>query len=191
VTPLSWFRKPSAHTELQGKKVYLRAPEVGDFEEWAHLRQQSRDFLEPWEPSWSADEFSRMAFRLRVKIYQQRARDDEAYTYFLIDQNSGRLVGGLSLSHIRRGVSQAGTLGYWVGEPFARHGYMKDAIKVLLAAAKPVFGLHRLEAACLPRNIASSGLLLKCGFEQEGFAKAYVKIAGRWEDHLLFGQIVG
>jgi ribosomal-protein-alanine N-acetyltransferase len=190
VTPLSWFRKPSSHDELQGKKVYLRAPEAADFEEWAHLRQQSRDFLEPWEPSWSADEFSRMAFRLRVKIYQQRARDDEAHTYFLFDQMSGRLVGGLSISHIRRGVSQAGTLGYWVGEPFTRQGYMKDAIRALLVAAKPVFGLHRLEAACLPRNVASSGLLLKCGFAQEGFAKAYVKIAGQWEDHLLFGRIV-
>ncbi len=190
MTSLSWFRKPSAHHVLQGEKIYLRAPEVADFEEWAHLRHLSRDFLEPWEPSWSADEFSRMAFRMRVKVYQQRVRDDDAYTYFLIDQRSGKLIGGLSLSHIRRGVSQAATLGYWMGAPFVRQGSMSDAIKTVLAAAKPVFGLHRLEAACLPRNEASRRLLLKRGFEQEGFAKAYVKIAGQWEDHVLFGRVV-
>jgi [ribosomal protein S5]-alanine N-acetyltransferase len=186
---LSWLRKSLTPSALQGEKTFLRPPQFSDFEEWSVLRQQSRAFLERWEPSWSVDEFSRSSFRQRARIYQRRALNDEGHTFFVFDLATGRLVGGLSLSHIRRGVSQSATLGYWMGEPFARQGYMKDAIRAVIRVARPVFGLHRLEAACLPHNENSRHLLLKCGFEPEGFAKAYVKIAGQWEDHLLFGLI--
>jgi ribosomal-protein-alanine N-acetyltransferase len=50
-------------------------------------------------------------------------------------------------------------------------------------------GLHRIEAACVPENEASHRLLLKAGFEAEGRARAYLKIDGRWRDHLLFGMV--
>jgi [ribosomal protein S5]-alanine N-acetyltransferase len=174
---------------LQGSKVMLRPPIVDDFEEWSRLRQESRAFLEPWEPTWQPDEFSKMAFRQRVRVYGERARDDQAYAYFVFEKSGGRLAGGLTLSHVRRGVSQSATLGYWIGAPFARRGFMADAIQVISRVAASEFGLHRLEAACIPHNEASKNLLLKCGFEQEGYAKAYVKIAGKWEDHLLFGKL--
>jgi [ribosomal protein S5]-alanine N-acetyltransferase len=154
------------------------------------LRQQSRDFLEKWEPSWSADEFSRTGFRYRLRVYSSRALEDQAYAFFIFDLETHALVGGLTLSHLRRGVSQSATLGYWIGENFSRQGYMTDAIKAVVQEARTRFGLHRLEAACLPRNEASRRLLVKCGFEAEGYARDYVKIAGAWEDHLLFGMIV-
>ena len=189
MSTLSWFRKSLAPHTLRGKKTFLRPPQASDFEAWSRLRQESRAFLEKWEPSWSIDEFSPAAFRQRVRIYQRREMDDEGYTFFVFDARNGQLVGGLSLSHIRRGVSQSATLGYWMGEAHAGQGYMKDAILAVVAAAAPVFGLHRLEAACLLHNDASRHLLLKCGFAPEGLAKAYVKIAGEWEDHLLFARI--
>ena len=189
MSTLSWFRKSLVPHALRGKKAFLRPPQVSDFEAWSRLRQESRAFLEKWEPSWSFDEFSPAAFRQRVRIYQRREMDDEGYTFFVFDHQSGELVGGLSLSHIRRGVSQSATLGYWMGEVHAGQGYMKDAILAIVAAAFPVFGLHRLEAACLLTNETSRHLLLKCGFVPEGLAKAYVKIAGEWEDHLLFARI--
>ncbi|MDE2384494.1 MAG: GNAT family N-acetyltransferase [Alphaproteobacteria bacterium] len=190
MSPLSWFQKAARQGALQGQKVILRAPEPGDFEAWSALRQKSRGFLEKWEPTWSPDEFSRFAFRARVRIYDQRARADEGYTFFIFDRKAGALVGGISLSHVRRGVSQSATLGYWMGQPFARQGYMKDAIQTLIRAADASFGLHRLEAACLPHNEPSRRLLLSCGFQPEGYAKSYVRIAGKWEDHLLFGLVI-
>ena len=175
---------------IHGNKVVLRRPRLGHFEEWKALRQISRKHLEVWEPAWDDNEFSRSAFRQRVNAYNERAANDEGHSYFLFHNESDALVGGLTLSYIRRGVSQSGTLGYWMGEPYAGMGLMKDAILALVIVARSRFGLHRLEAACIPHNDRSRHLLLACGFEAEGYAKAYVKIAGKWEDHLLFGRVV-
>jgi [ribosomal protein S5]-alanine N-acetyltransferase len=186
---LNLFRKMAEFQAFHGNRVILRAPVADDFEQWAELRQKSRAFLEKWEPAWQADEFSKHAFRQRLRIYNARARDDQAYAFFLFSKEHGQLIGGLTLSHIRRGVSQAGTLGYWIGLPYARQGYMTDAIDTLTSLAATRFGLHRVEAACLPNNLASRNLLAKCGFEQEGYAKSYVKIAGQWEDHVLFAKL--
>jgi [ribosomal protein S5]-alanine N-acetyltransferase len=178
------------HPSIPGRKSYLRTPSAEDFEAWVALRQVSRAFLEKWEPIWAADEFSRSAFRQRIRIYEQRAREDEGYNFFIFGNGSHDLLGGISLSHVRRGVSQSATLGYWMGAPYAGKGFMKDALATLIGAAHSRFGFHRIDAACLPHNDVSRHLLLKCGFQQEGYAKAYAKIAGRWEDHLLFGRNV-
>jgi len=175
---------------IDGQKVYLRPPRMADFEAWKSLRESSRKFIEPWEPTWADDEFSRRSFRMRVGVYHERALRDEGHSYFIFDKAQGKLLGGITLSHIHRGVSQSGTLGYWMGEVYAGQGYMKDAVMALVAVTQSRFGLHRLEAACIPRNERSRHLLLACGFQPEGYAKAYVKIAGNWEDHLLFGLVI-
>ena len=180
----------AAEEAIIGVKSSLRRPRVADFEEWKKLRLTSRNFLEPWEPKWTDDEFLPSTFRQRVSIYNERATRDDGHSFFIFDKTSGVLVGGLTLSHIRRGVSQSGSLGYWMGEPYAGKGYMKDAILAVISVAKDRFGLHRIEAACIPSNGASRHLLLTCNFHAEGYAKSYVKIAGKWEDHLLFGRVV-
>ena len=190
MSTLFFFGKSGNQSALRGEQVYLREPELGDFEDWAEIRQRSRAYLEKWEPTWSADEFSRFAFRQRIRIYSQRARDDEGYAFFIFRKQTNQLMGGLTLSHVRRGVSQSATVGYWIGEEFAGKGLMKDALSTLVAVGISRFGFHRLEAACLSHNERSRHLLLTCGFELEGFAKAYVKIAGRWEDHQLFGLVL-
>jgi ribosomal-protein-alanine N-acetyltransferase len=77
-------------------------------------------------------------------------------------------------------------LGYWIGASHARQGYMTRAVNQLRDYAFGTLGLHRLEAACLPANMPSLRLLERCGFEHEGLAKAYLKINGRWEDHILW-----
>jgi [ribosomal protein S5]-alanine N-acetyltransferase len=169
-----------------GSKVSLRAPMPDNFEQWSQLRLGSRNFLEPWEPSWDHQELSKEAFRSRVKRYQQLRKDDVAYAYFIF--RGEQLTGAITLSNVRRGISQMGTLGYWIGAEFARQGLMSDALGVLCTHAFSELHLHRLEAACLPRNTASIRLLEKTNFEREGYAKSYLKIAGRWEDHLLFAR---
>ena len=98
-------------------------------------------------------------------------------------------AGGITLRNILRGVAQTGTLGYWIGEPHARRGYTLEAVDALARFAFGRLGLHRLEAACCPDNDASRRLLLKAGFELEGRARGYLKIDGRWRDHLLFGKV--
>jgi ribosomal-protein-alanine N-acetyltransferase len=98
-------------------------------------------------------------------------------------------LGGLTLANIRRGVAQAGSLGYWMGLSFVRHGYMTAAVRAVLPFAFASLRLHRVEAACIPTNAASIRLLEKTGFVREGYAREYLCINGVWQDHLLFARL--
>jgi len=171
---------------LEGDRVTLRLPRQGDYAEWAELRARSRAFLSPWEPTWPADDLTRMAFRRRLRRYTRDIRDDVAYPFFVFSSRTGKLVGGCTLSNIRRGVSQTCSLGYWVGEPYKQQGFTSAAVQALIPFVFEQLKLHRLEAACLPSNDASTKLLLTCGFTREGYARNYLRIDGAWRDHLLF-----
>ncbi|MBK1870462.1 GNAT family N-acetyltransferase [Aestuariivirga sp. YIM B02566] len=169
--------------------VELRVPEMADYETWAALRLESRAFLVPWEPAWPQDDLTRTAFRSRVKRYIRDIESDSAYPFFVYRAHDDRLMGAITLSNVRRGVAQAGSVGYWIGSPFVRQGYMTSALNALMPFAFGHLHLHRIEAACLPVNQASIRLLTKCEFRQEGLARRYLKINGRWEDHLLFARL--
>ena len=152
------------------------------------MREASRDFLTPWEPTWPADDLTRGAFRQRLRRYAEDQRTDQAYPFFLFRNDDNALVGGLALANIRRGVAQAGSLGYWIGAPYARKGYMTAAVRALIPSLRTL-RLHRLEAACIPANVASVRLLEKTGFRREGYARAYLCINGTWQDHLLYARL--
>lgn len=174
---------------ISGEGVYLRYPRVGDYPAWMQLRADSRTFLAPWEPAWATDELSKGAFRRRLKRYQREAREDSAYAFFVFRAPDDALLGGCTLSNVRRGVTQCCALGYWVGERFARQGYMSGAVRALIPFIFGTLGLHRIEAACLPTNEASKNLLAKAGFRQEGLARRYLQINGEWRDHVLFALL--
>jgi ribosomal-protein-alanine N-acetyltransferase len=174
---------------IAGAGVSLRIPHLGDYPAWASLREQSRAFLTPWEPVWPSDDLTRAAFRRRIKRYAEDQRNDLAYAFLIFRSTDNTLVGGLTLANIRRGVAQAGSIGYWIGEPFARKGYMTAALRALIPFSFASLRLHRLEAACIPSNAASVGLLEKTGFQKEGYARGYLCINGLWQDHLLYARL--
>ncbi len=174
---------------LRAGQVYLRAPQMSDFQEWAELRALSRIFLTPWEPTWPRDDLTKSSFRRRLKRYGRDMRDDLAYPFFLFATDSDNIVGGLTLSNVRRGVAQSCAIGYWIGEPYARNGHMTAALAAIIPYVFKTLQLHRLEAACLPFNEASVRLLKRSGFNEEGYARRYLRINGKWQDHLLFGLI--
>ncbi|HWC93904.1 MAG TPA: GNAT family protein [Pseudolabrys sp.] len=174
---------------VAGAGVALRMPQAGDYPAWAALREQSRAFLTPWEPVWPSDDLTRSAFRRRIKRYVEDQRNDIAYAFLIFRSSDEALVGGLTLANIRRGVAQAGSIGYWVGAPFARQGYMTAALRALIPYSFTTLRLHRLEAACIPGNTASVRLLEKTGFTREGYARGYLCINGSWQDHLLYARL--
>jgi len=153
------------------------------------LRARSRAFLQPWEPTWPVDDLTRGAWRRRLSAYAHDIERGLAYPFLVFRSSDNAMVGGITLSNIRRGVAQMGSIGYWVGEPFTRKGYTLAAVKAVARFSFERLGLHRLEAACIPTNEPSRGVLLKAGFAQEGLARAYLRINGIWEDHLLFGLV--
>lgn len=176
---------------VRGRVVLLRQPMAGDYAEWAELRARSRSHLTPWEPSWAADDLSRSMYRRRLRAYAKDVREDASYPYFIFDASSGTLLGGMTLSNVRRGSAQTASLGYWMGAPYAGHGYMREAVSALLPVAFGTLRLHRIEAATMVNNAASIRVLELCGFEREGLARSYLKINGRWEDHLLYARVAG
>jgi ribosomal-protein-alanine N-acetyltransferase len=189
---MAFFRTVSSIETLPaiaGAGVTLRVPQGGDYAEWAALRESSRDFLVPWEPTWPADDLTRGAFRRRLKRYAEDLRNDLAYAFLIFRSEDNALVGGLTLANIRRGVAQAGSIGYWTGAPFARKGHMTAAMRALVPFCFGTLRLHRLEAACIPGNTASVRLLEKTGFQREGYARNYLCINGVWQDHLLYARL--
>jgi len=176
---------------LETERLTLRPPMHGDYRAWADQREASRDHLAPWEPTWSADHLSRKAFTNRVYWAQRSITNGSAVPLFLIRRQDEALVGAITLDNIRRGPAQSGTTGYWVGAPFARAGYMREALLAVVHYAFTTLDLSRLEAGCLPENAASRGLLEKCGYKYEGVAQSYLQINGRWRNHVLYANLRG
>ena len=184
-------RGRAAWPEPSHGSVVLRLPQLEDFDEWVSLRKQSRSFLEPWEPLWTDHEFTWASFRERVRQVEQAAANDTGYFFLIIHRSQGQIMGGINLSNVRRGVAQMGSIGYWMGAEYANRGVMTQAMTAIIDFAFNELALHRLEAACIPSNAPSIALLNRSGFVQEGQARNYLKIAGAWQDHLLFSRTAG
>jgi ribosomal-protein-alanine N-acetyltransferase len=174
---------------IETERMTLRLPEHGDFRAWTELRAESREFLGPWEPVWSADHLSRKAFTNRVYWVQRAQSGGTALPLFLIRREDQGLLGAVTVDNIRRGPSQAATIGYWIGAPFARQGYMSEALRAVIHHCFTTLDLSRIESACLPENAASRGVLEKCGYKYEGVAQSYLQINGRWRNHVLYANL--
>lgn len=180
---------PRRRLRIETERMGLRQPAMSDFRDWAHLRRTSESFLAQWEPSWAEDHLSRKGFTNRVYWAQRSISGGTALPLFLVRRKDDRLLGAITLDNIRRGPSQSGTLGYWIGEAHARQGYMREAIEAVVHHAWDRLDLSRIEAACLPSNAASRGLLEKSGFKYEGVAQSYLQIAGRWRTHVVYASL--
>lgn len=188
---LLWQRSGvgEADLRLEGSRVYLRPPVGQDYEAWAGLRRQSRDFHVPWEPAWTDDALSRAAYRRRLRRYALDRRTGVGCSLFIFGREDDVLLGGISLANIRRAAAQSANIGYWIGGRYARQGYMADALECVITFCFGRLRLHRLEAACLPANVASRTLLVNAGFRLEGEARKYLCINGVWQDHQIFALL--
>lgn len=176
---------------LETSRLTLRRPTLSDYEEWADVRSSSASFLKPYEPVWLSDELARPSFRERLKRQSADVSNGRGLPWFLYLRDGDQLVGGISVSNIRRGVAQTGTVGYWMGADHAGLGLMGEALAAVCTYCFDHAGLNRLEAGTILRNERSQRLLRRAGFREEGIARSYLRIAGRLEDHILFARIAG
>ena len=174
---------------VETERMTLRLPQHPDWRAWSSLREGSAAHLTPWEPVWAHDHLSRRAFTNRVYWAQRAETQGTALPFLLIRRSDQQLLGAITLDNIRRGPVQAGTLGYWIGAPIARQGYMREAIQAVVHHAFAQLDLSRIEAACLPENLASRGVLERSGFKYEGVAQSYLQINGRWRNHVLYSNL--
>ncbi|MBO3759171.1 GNAT family N-acetyltransferase [Ciceribacter sp. L1K23] len=175
--------------ELTDGKYLLRLPRIGDFDQWHSLRSGSRRFLQPWEPTWRADELTRRSFRTRVIRSEQEFHSGLAVPLLIFAMPNEELLGGLTIGLIRRGAAQACMIGYWMGERHSGQGHMFAALRIAIPYIFKGLELHRIEAACIPDNDKSIRLLERAGFQREGLLRQYLKINGQWRDHALYAML--
>ena len=170
---------------IDGSTVYVRPPQKRDRAEWVHLRELSREFLVPWEPAWPPDAATSAAFNRRYRRFCLDWQSRSGFAFFIFEQSSDALTGGITLSNVRRGVAQCGNIGLLDGRALCRSGHYVGGGGARCCPSPSIpWRLHRVEAACLPHNDASRHLLLKTGFHEEGIARRYLRINGRWQDHV-------
>jgi ribosomal-protein-alanine N-acetyltransferase len=164
-----------------GERVFLRRLAPGDREEFLALRRGSRMFLKQWEPTppKGVDTFGKSGFAVAL----QRGRSPLARRFVICRKDSGTIMGSVSFNMIVRGPFQSSALGYWIGKPFARNGYMTESVQLALQHAFVKLKLHRVQANIIPRNAPSIATVRRCGFRYEGTAVRYLQINGRWQDH--------
>lgn len=183
------WSSPTPLIALRGPRLLMRLPVMSDYAPWYTLRRDSRDFLRPFEPRWTEADLGQRIFATRVKRAREEAEEGTDYSLFIFLAQGGQetLVGGITLSNVRRRAAQFVNLGYWMGQQYAGQGMMSEAVALSLPFVFDTLDLHRIHAAFLPGNMASRRVLEKNGFAEEGFAEKYLQINGRWEDHVLFG----
>ncbi len=174
---------------LLTKRLELRLPRKADYIPWVTTRRAGVDFLQPWEPIRGRDYEAKGSFYARMGWAHRAARQKSAFPFMIIQREDARLMGALTLDNVRFGPAKTGTVGYWIGPDFARYGYMSEALAAVVGFAFEELNLSRIEAACLPENEASRGVLEKCGFKYEGVAQSYLQIAGRWRTHVLYARL--
>lgn len=187
---LNFPKRNVLQNEIRTDRLSLTRPLMNDFGQWASLREISRNHLQPFEPKWSTDELMRSSFKSRLRQVDADHNSGRGVHWFLkLTAQQSDLIGGIAFSNIRRGVAQTGTLGYWMGAPHVCNGYMREALNAVCRHGFKTLGLHRLEAATIIDNHRSQRLLAACGFQEEGRARAYLKINGEWKDHILFSRL--
>jgi len=160
---------------LIGRRIYLRPPRESDREAFLALNRASIHFHRGLVPApLKAAEFS---------AYLERSQQCSHCCFLICRKADEALLGAINLGHIIRGNFQSAFVGYYVGAPFARQGYMADAMQLMLRYAFKTLKLHRLEANIQRRNTASIALARQAGFRREGLSPRYLKIFGRWRDH--------
>lgn len=167
---------------------FLRLVELGDASQLAELQSRNRAYLEPWEPVRDDSYFTELGQFERIHSSLARhERGDELPLVVLDDR--GRVAGQVTLSGIVRGPFQSSNLGYWIAQDQTGRGLATRAVNDAVALAFSDLALHRVQAGTLTANEASQRVLAKTGFERFGLAPAYLKIAGQWQDHVLFQRI--
>ncbi|MGQ0826593.1 MAG: GNAT family N-acetyltransferase [Actinomycetota bacterium] len=179
--------------EIAGARVLLRPLRADDWDAWKDVRERGREWLERWEPMpepGSSDPvLDREAFRARCGAWERQRHFDSAYGYGLFLTN-GRFAGEVSLGSVQRGPFQMGYIGYWIDEALAGNGFVPEGVVLLMRYAFESLTLHRLEAAIVPRNIASRRVVEKLGMRDEGIASRFLQIQGVYEDHIRYAMTV-
>lgn len=182
---------PSLTTRLVTQHLLLRPPRTGDVTEIRRLLRANHEHLKPWNPSPPPGEDPTSITEVANTVLRQRRdwKRGRGYVFMLAGREQpGTFIGKVALSGVMRGAMYGAYLGYWVAADVQGHGLATEGLRAVLDFAFGAAGLHRIQAAIMPRNPRSLGVIEKLGFRREGYAERYLQIAGKWEDHIVFAR---
>ena len=174
---------------IESERLYLRLPLRKDFENWVLLRKKNEKFLNIWEPKKTDYFYSLRNFKSRVNWCKRNFKNKKSVSLLIFLKKDDTLIGGITIDNIRQGSSQSASLGYWLAEEFVRNGYMTESMNKIIDYGFKDLNLSRFEAATLPENEPSRKLLEKLGFKYEGVAQSYLKIYGKWRNHIIYSKL--
>jgi ribosomal-protein-alanine N-acetyltransferase len=189
--PLDLPAAPSLSTRIVTERLVLQPPRTGDVTRMRLALRQNAAHLRPWSvaPAPGEDPASLTSVSRAVLRHRREWKLGQTYVLLMFDRhNPNAIIGRVALGGVLRGAFQNAYLGYWVDESRQNQGLMTEAVRATTAFAFESAGLHRVQAAVMPRNGASQRVLEKVGYRREGVALRYLCIAGRWEDHILFAM---
>ena len=179
---IAWPLLQTAHGQIR-----LAGP--ADAAKLLGYRLENREHLAAWEPLREAGYYTLEHCTQSVLEAREAARLDRGYALMVFDRDGDEMLGSVTLSNVVRGPFQACLLGYSLDARRQGQGLMHEALDAVLAWAFGELGLHRVMANYLPHNERSARVLERLGFEREGYARAYLKIAGQWQDHVLTAKV--
>jgi len=179
---------PTLHTP----RLLLRILSSDDRAEYVRIHSQSHTHFAPWTPAPEPGVTLEDLFQRHLEKATRGLVNDTDYRFVAVLGN-GRIAGFFNLSNIVRGAFHNAYAGWGVSADATGQGYATEAVSGLLdlAFAPPPkgVGLHRVQANVIPTNAASLRVADKNGFRREGLARAYLKIAGKWQDHLMLAKL--
>ena len=177
-------------TTTSGHRVRLRPISLSDGADWSRLRLSNKEILEPVEPTvavtWEEDHAPK---RWRGVFFQLNTLALSGAVVPLVIEVDGAFAGQVTIGGIQRGCIDEGWIGYWVDHTLSGRGIGTVACALGVDHGFDRVGLHRMTATTLPSNHASTAILKKVGFREEGYLRGNIHVGGRWQDHYLFGLL--
>ncbi len=179
----------SLNFKLNSSRLSLCLPKMGTEEEVIKFYLENDAFFAPWSPE-KTDNFFDKSFRAsRIELAHQEFQLEQSLKLNIYLKETEELVGMINFTNIERGPFQNCRLGYKLAEKFQGQGYMKEALEVGIDYVFSQLGLHRIEANYIPTNRRSGNVLKSLGFQEHGLAPNYLKIDGKWQDHVLTSKL--
>jgi ribosomal-protein-alanine N-acetyltransferase len=181
---------PEPTRRYSGSRIFLELLQRSHAQQLLDYRKRNFTYHRPYSPAQDERELQLSDQEALIAGYLERANRDQGYYFGVFLRHGGTLIGQMNLNNVVRGAFQNAHVGYSMDEAHTGQGLMSEALGIACEVAFSVIALHRLQAAVMPWNIASIRVVEKNAFRKEGFAPDYLKIAGRWEDHVIFARRV-
>ncbi|WP_142828471.1 GNAT family N-acetyltransferase [Planococcus soli] len=174
---------------MKSERIHIRFFLPEDATEKLRLEIENRTLFEAYSMTRYPDFYTLAIQKELIEIYAEQKESDQAYSFGIFENETGMLVGTISLVQVMRGPLQSAVVGYALDKKYNNRGYTTEALKLVVAYAFQKLALHRIEAGVMPGNDASIRVLEKAGFHKEGIAIQNVQINGEWQDHQMLAII--